>query len=199
MNSIKLVSDGLDEFYEAWKWWAGWILSSLKVMGWMNSINLESRGLDEFYQARKWWAGWILSSWKVVGWMNSIKLENGGLDEFHQAWKWWTPTAFQEPPFLLLPRVIVVEPCQSHTHKRIDVFVLAKGGDGVPTKTPDEGKTGWIMWRIWRHSAVEQWKLLSVTQRRRRRTERHLKHATYRLQQTYCGVMTSRAFGCKGL
>jgi hypothetical protein len=97
---------------------------------------------------------------------------------------------FSRTPFSPVPRVPVVEPCQGHTHKRIDVFILAKGGDGVPTKPPDEGKTGWIVWWIWRHSAVEQWKLLSVTQRWRRRTERHLKHATYRFQRTSCGVTT---------
>jgi len=120
--------------------------------------------------------GWILSSLKVVG-----------------------SNCFSRTPLYFLPHVTAVEPCQGHTHKRIDVFVLAKGGDGVPTKPADEGKTGWIVWRIWRHSAVEQWELLSVTQRRRRRTERHLKHATYRLQQTYWGITTLRAFSCKGL
>ena len=121
-------------------------------------------------------AGWILSNLKVVG-----------------------SNCFPRTPLSSVPRVPVVGPCQGHTHKRIDVFVLAKGGDGVPTKPPDEGKTGWIVWRIWRHSAVEQWKLLSVTQRWRRRAERHLKHATYRLQRTSCGVTTLRAFSCSGL
>ena len=106
---------------------------------------------------------------------------------------------FSRTPFSSVPRATVVQPCQGHTHKRIDVFVLAKGGDGVPTKPPDEGKTGWIVWWIWRHSAVEQWELLSITQRWRRRTERHLKHATYRLQRTSCGVTKLRAFNCKGL
>lgn len=119
--------------------------------------------------------------------MNSIKFENGGLQLF-----------FKNPLFVC-SRVLFVESCQGHTHKRIDVFVLAKGGDGVPTKPSYEGKTGWIVWWIWRHSAVEQWKLLSVTQRWRRRTERHLKHKTYRLQRTSWGVTTLREFSCKGL
>jgi hypothetical protein len=64
--------------------------------------------------------------------------------------------------------------CKGHTDQRVDVLVLAECGNGVPALVPDEGETGRVVRRIWRHSAVEQGKLLTVAQRWRRRTERHL-------------------------